>query len=94
LANAKWDDIKSALPFLSAGVSDDVGRNRYSGLMENKPKSLAALLNITTAMNQILLTGSNTPLSYIKQIVWDDSLAQDRFFAFADAKLTCDKSHN
>ena len=86
-ANARWDTIKSALPFLANGVSDNEGSNRYADLMENKPKSLAALLNITTAMNQIFLSGSDTPLSYIKQIVWDDTLAQDRFFAYADKQL-------
>jgi hypothetical protein len=86
-ANARWDMVKDSLPLLSNGVSDDEASNRYSALMENKPKSLAALLNITTAMRQIFLSGSDTPLSYIKQIIWDDTLAQDRFFAYADAKL-------
>jgi len=86
-ANARWDTIKNDLPFLANGVSDDEGANRYADLMENKPKSLAALLNITTAMSQIFLSGSDTPLSYIKQIVWDDTLAQDRFFAYADKDL-------
>jgi hypothetical protein len=86
-ADARWDTIKTVLPFLATGVSDDEGRNRYSDLMEAKPKSLAALLNITTAMSQIYLSGSDTPLSHIKEMVWDDTLAQDRFFAYADSRL-------
>jgi hypothetical protein len=86
-ANARWDTVKGALPFLANGVSEDEGANRYADLMENKPKSLAALLNITTAMNQIFLSGSDTPLSYIQQLVWDNTLAQDRFFAYADKRL-------
>jgi hypothetical protein len=86
-ASARWDLVKDSLPFLSNGVSNDEASNRYADLMENKPKSLAALLNITTAMSQIFLSGSDTPLTHIKQILWDDTLAQDRFFAYADAKL-------
>jgi hypothetical protein len=85
-AAAPWDTIKTALPFLASGVSDADGRTRYETLMEDKPKSLAALLNITTAMGQIFLP-QGTPLDYLKQIKWGDSLAQDRFFAFCDAKM-------
>lgn len=83
---ARWDDIKNKLPFLGTGVDDQTSRARYEALIENKPKSLAALLNITTAMGQIYLP-SRTPLDYLKQIKWDDSLAQDRFFAYCDAHL-------
>lgn len=85
-SEAGWDTVKEDLPFLASGVSDSDGKSRYLQLMESKPKSLAALLNITTAMSQIHLS-SGTPLSYIKEIIWDDSLAQDRFFAYTDPKL-------
>jgi hypothetical protein len=47
---------------------------------------LACLLNITTAMEQIHLP-SGTPLDYFQELVWDDSMAQDRFFGYADARL-------
>jgi hypothetical protein len=30
---------------------------------------------------------SKTPLDYFKEILWDESLAQDRFFGYADASL-------
>lgn len=86
-ALASWDSIKTEMPFLGNGVDDAAGRQRYQDLMEDKPKSMAALLNITTAMGQIFLPGSGTPLNFLKQIIWDASLAQDRFFAYCDVKL-------
>jgi len=85
-ADAMWDATKVRLPFLASGVDDATGRDRYGMLMETKPKSLAALLNISTAMGQIFLP-QGTPLDYIKQVIWDDSLAQDRFFAWCDPEL-------
>jgi len=85
-ADAPWDSIETRLPFLAHGVSEAAGRDRYARLMEEKPKNLAALLNITTAMEQILLPVGN-PVDYLQEILWDDSLAQDRFFAYCDAAL-------
>jgi len=74
------------LPFVANGIDDAVGQVRYQDLMANKPASLAALLNITTALGQINLP-QGTPLDYLKRILWDDSLAQDRFFAYCDPEL-------
>ena len=85
-ADAPWNQIKADLPFLANGVSDAAGQARYEDLMEQKPKSLAALLNITTAMKEIHLP-VGSPLDYLKQIKWDDTLAQDRFFAWCDPAL-------
>lgn len=85
-STATWDWIKTNLPFLANGVDDAAGQARYEDLMEKKPASLAALLNITTAMRQINLP-QGSPLDYLKQILWDDSLAQDRFFAYCDPEL-------
>jgi hypothetical protein len=85
-AMAPWDFIKSKLPFLASGVSDAAGKSRYEDLMEQKPLALAALLNITTAMSQIQLP-QGTPLDYLKSIRWDESLAEDRFFAYCDPQL-------
>ena len=85
-AAATWDWIKANLPFLASGVDDAAGQARYNDLMENKPESLAALFNITTAMRQIDLP-QGTPLDYLKQVIWDESLAQDRFFAYSDPEL-------
>lgn len=83
---ATWDIVKTKFPFLASGADDATGKTRYENLMENKPNSLAALLNIITAMSQINLA-HGTPLDYLKQVKWDDSLAQDRFFAYCDPKL-------
>jgi len=85
-STAGWDWIKANLPFLAYGVDDAAGRARYEDLMEKKPASLAALLNITTAMRQINLP-QGSPLEYLKQILWDASLTQDRFFAYCDTGL-------
>jgi hypothetical protein len=85
-ANAPWDLMKLKLPFLANDVNDSAGRQRYETLMEDKPKSLASLLNLTTAMKQIFLA-QGTPLDYLKEVKWDDSLAQDRFFCYCDVKL-------
>ena len=85
-AQAGWDAISEELPFLAQGVSNAVGRSRYEDLMEEKPACLAALFNITTAMSQIHLP-VGTPLDYLKSIRWDESLAQDRFFAWCDPQL-------
>jgi hypothetical protein len=30
---------------------------------------------------------NNTPLDYFKEILWDESLAQDRFFGYADKSI-------
>jgi hypothetical protein len=86
-AGAQWDSVKTALPFVSSDVDDATGRARYTDVMENKPKSLASLLNITTSMAQIPFSDGSTPLDYLKVMKWDDSFAQDRFFAYCDAKL-------
>jgi hypothetical protein len=47
---------------------------------------LASLLNLATAMKAIQLP-NNTPLDYFKEILWDESLAQDRFFGYADKSI-------
>jgi len=77
---------KTNLPFMGNGMDDPAGEARIRNLIENKPASLAALLNITTAMGQIQLP-QGTPLDYLKRVLWDDSLAQDRFFAYCDPEL-------
>ena len=72
---------------LSHGAADEAAaENRYSQLTQQHPSTLAALLNITTAMQQIHLP-EGTPLDYLLELLWDDSMAQDRFFAWADSRL-------
>lgn len=89
---ATWEalgDTHSELrDFFAAGSQDPAeAEARYNELMDNQPKSLACLLNVTTAMAQVDLS-SGTALEYLKQLIWEGvSIKQDRFFAFADKAL-------
>jgi hypothetical protein len=85
-ADAKWRAMSAKYPFLAAGVDAPTAKTRYGDLMEDRPEALASLLNLITAMSQIFLR-EGTPLDYLKQVIWDRTLAQDRFFAWCDAKL-------
>jgi hypothetical protein len=72
---------------LARGVVEEVtARTRYEALLRDKPASAAGLLNIMTAMQQIHLP-VGTPVDYLQEIIWDESLAQDRFFAWADSGM-------
>jgi len=85
---AKWGQLKSDHPtyanLLAAGAADDTAASvRYGDLMDTKDKVLASYFNLVTAMSQIQLP-VKTPLDYIKELIWDNTMAQDRFFAWAD----------
>lgn len=86
--NARWNDANARYPFLGNDVSNAVGESRYDDLLDKAEKSLACLLNIGEAMSQIYLS-QGTPIDYIKQLRWDAPyyLAQDRFYAWCDARL-------
>lgn len=85
-----WEAMKTADPvvssFISVGHTDEEAQAHYDSLQQTKPAALASLLNLATAMNTIQLP-SKTPLDYFKEILWDESLAQDRFFGYADRAL-------
>jgi hypothetical protein len=86
---ASWDHVKTRPPLhaiLAEGLSEDEAAARYERLARDDKPELAGLLNITTAMQQILLP-IGTPLDYVKGIIWDNTLARDRFFAWADPIL-------
>jgi hypothetical protein len=86
-AFAAWADLPAAIRgLLAAGVNAVAAGARYADLMRDRPASLAALLSILTAAAAILL-GHGTVLAYLKELVWDESMARDRFFALADAEL-------
>ena len=93
---ATWDALNSSRPrfaqILSAGI--DNAPDRYSGLMEqNEGLRAACLLNLLTAMSQIVLPSQNSPLDYYWQPIWDDPqfpISQDRFFAYVDKHLVDD----
>jgi len=85
-----WDALKTSDPvifdFLSVGSASSDARANYDRLRQSKLAALASLLNLATAMKAIQLP-SKTPLDYFKQILWDDSLAQDRFFGYAEKSI-------
>jgi hypothetical protein len=84
-----WADLKAKYPkaaeFLGLRLADDAAaQQRYADLQTNKPASLACFMNLITAMNGIGIGGGKTPLDYLKDINWDDTFAQDRFFGYID----------
>ena len=86
-----WENLGSSLPalfqLLSKGTSSaDDARNRYYNLMETNAGALACFFNIVTAMREIHLPEGN-PLDYFRQIIWDNTFQDDRFFAYADKAL-------
>jgi hypothetical protein len=91
--NAGWAVLNSIRPrfaeVFSVGISDAPGH--YGDLMEqNHGLVLACMLNLLTAMSQIVLPSEKTPLDYYWQPIWDDAEfppAQDRFFAYVDKAL-------
>ena len=88
---AHWDDIATTHPearkILGADVTDDtLARDRYENLLEDKGSVAAGLWNILAGLEQVQLS-TGTALSYFRQIRWDETLQQDRFFGYADKKL-------
>lgn len=87
---ASWATFKTAHPtvaaFLSIGQTDADAQAHYENLSTTRPNSLACLLNLSQAMSEIDL-GGVTPLSYFKEICWDNTLAQDRFFGYVDPAI-------
>jgi len=88
---AGWDQLKAKLPDLCASLTWDVdeagARARYEDLQRDHPEAAAGLLNITVAMQQIRLSGGRSALSYLKGVIWNTTLARDRFFGWADEAL-------
>lgn len=91
--SASWTALSASHPslvaFLANGApSNTQARARYEKLMADDPRSLAALLNIWTAMSDIHLQ-HDAPTDYLKQLVWtgDHAPKVDRFFCYVDARL-------
>lgn len=82
-AQKKSDQVVSN--FISVGSTAADAEAHYD-LWQTKPAALASILNLATAMKAIQLP-QKTPLDYFKEILWDDSLAQDRFFGYADKSI-------
>ncbi|RZU41818.1 hypothetical protein [Edaphobacter modestus] len=86
--NARWETVRSKYPFLASDVENAAGKARYETLLDTSERSLACFLNLAAAMEEIPLS-QGTPLSYIKQLRWDQDFkpAQDRFFSWCDRQL-------
>ena len=89
--HARWDLLcrnhAQYAKLVSAGaISDSAAQDRYTQLMEDRPAVLACFFNLVTAMSQIQLP-SGTPFDYMRELIWDESMQQDRFFAWADPQL-------
>lgn len=87
-----WGELKANYPkvaeFLGLGLVDDAAaQQRYSDLQTNKAAPLACFMNLITAMNGIGIGGGKTPLDYLKEIKWDGTFAQDRFFGYIDPAM-------
>jgi hypothetical protein len=89
--DSDWATLKQNEPALSRllaqGLTDNQAEPRYDQLVHQQPAALAALMNITAAMAQIVLSPNKTALGYFKEMIWDPAPAQDRFYAYADNDL-------
>ena len=90
-AAARWDMLAARDPLLHGilrhgAAGEDAARDRYTQLMETRPAALACLFNITTAISAIQLPAGN-PLQYFRDLIWDDTMQQDRFYGYAHPAL-------
>jgi hypothetical protein len=88
---ARWDLLMqnstyARLLTAGAGRTAKAAQDRYSDVLENHPAVLAGLFNLVTALSQIHLP-SGAPTDYVRELIWDDTMQQDRFFAWADPVL-------
>jgi hypothetical protein len=88
---ATWETVQAKRPALARllaadAPTDAVARDQYRDLIEDRPAPLACVLNVATALEQIYLR-TGTPLDYLRRIVLDDTLKQDRFYAYASPEL-------
>jgi hypothetical protein len=89
--DSQWGALAASQPLLYSTLSHGAANaaaaaDRYNELMEKHSPTLACLLNIAAAMSTIALPVGN-PLQYFKELIWDDSMAQDRFYGWADPAL-------
>lgn len=85
-----WQELTSKYPlisqFLSTGLDQSAAEAHYISVQKTNPKALACLLNLTVAMSEIDL-GGKSPLTFFREICWDKTMAQDRFFGFVDPAI-------
>jgi hypothetical protein len=87
---ATWANLPRHEPMFrlvtSGAATEGAARERYEGLMEQNNLVLGALLNLMSGAQTIPLA-AGSPLQFYKELVWDGSMKQDRFFAYADRAL-------
>lgn len=89
--SATWEILEAKRPLLAGILAADASsasaaRDRYRDHVEMRPAALACVLNVATALEQILLH-EGSPLGLVRRILQDKSMAPDRFFAYADVAL-------
>lgn len=82
----EWSTLQSEAPKvaarLAAGSADGASaRKRYEALVTANGETLACMLNIMAALDQILFT-NKTALDYVVEMDWSAKNARDRFFAW------------
>jgi len=91
-AGAQWATLPQTFPKLYSMLTNDLdpqaARTRFEVMIETPARHpvLACMLNITTAMAAIEMPVGKA-LDYFRRFVWDDSMQQDRFYAWADHSL-------
>jgi hypothetical protein len=92
-AQARWSTIGQTSPKLFHLLADDLtdkraAQDRYEAMIETPAKQpvLACIFNLVTAMASIQLPVGSA-LDYVRRLIWDDSMQQDRFYAWAEKTL-------
>ncbi len=88
---ASWEKLRQEraemVNLLAAGAATaNAARNRYADLIERDAPVLACYFNLMTAMSRIHLP-LGTPVEYLKELIWDETMTQARFFAWADPEI-------
>jgi len=89
--SATWAELKLRLPvfhqMLASGLSDRDAQLRWEKLLSERPLVAAHLLNVAGALANLPLSTGEKILPFYKELVFDDTLKQSNFFAWADKRL-------
>ena len=88
---AHWENLAAEDPqllsmLLCNGQGPQDCSGAYEKLLKLHPQNLAALINISVALQQIQI-GGRSAFSYYQAIGLDQGLLRDRFFAYVDKSL-------
>jgi hypothetical protein len=98
--DARADSLSNNAPefadLLARSPASDDAQARFAALLDDQ-QACAAMLNITTAMNEVPLR-KQSMLKYFRRIIWDDMAGaprptkpqKDRFYAFVNPDLKND----